>query len=907
VTLATGTRLGPYEIVSLLGAGGMGEVYRARDPRLGRDVAVKVLPEDFLEGEENRARFEREAKLLAGLNHPNIAAVFSFEEIPGSSSSSSSSSSSTTRHVLVMELIEGETLAARLAKGPMALDQLLPIGMQIADALDKAHRQGIVHRDLKPGNVMLTKGGAKLLDFGLAKVLAPAAHTSGATSLPTMAPPQNLTQQGTILGTFQYMAPEQLEGGEADARSDIFSFGAVLYEMATGKKAFDGKSQASLIGSILKDSPPPVSSLAPMTPPALDRLIATCLSKDPENRLQTAHDVKLQLQWVGEGGSQAGLPAPVAARRKNRERLAWTLAAAAAAAAFVFAIGFVRRAPRVSPPIFAAIPLPEKTFVESIALSPDGRTLAFTAGSAGAQPGLWVRTLGSPAARPVAGAEEASFPFWSPDSRFIGYFAQGSLKKIDPSGGPALTVCDAARGVGGTWNRDGTIVFAPTPTSALFRVPASGGKPEPVTRLDASLHVTAHRYPAFLPDGRHFLYMAANLSGNTGDPSNSIRVGSLDGKTDKAVVAGIASNPSFVAGHVLYASEGALLAVKMDPARLEVEGDPIPVAQRLNVSNWYGYVQFTASDDLLLSTPAFAIPSQLAWFDRNGRPAGTVGEPGLWVAPRLSPDGRKIAVGVLDLGRNTSDIWLYDVGGGAGTKFVFGSRNNFAPVWAPAGDRLLFGSDRKSKGSRQDLWTKSLDGSAEEMLLESPDNRIPEDWSPDGRSLSINDVPAQGKRNNQLWIIETAGEKKARPFATEANFQGDSRFSPDGKWLAYDSDESGRFEVYVRPFPGPGGRWQISTAGGGQPRWRRDGKELTFLTPENKLMAVPINTTSGFHAGPPALLFAIHPSLNGAAYDATGDHQRFLVNTVPDEQGSPPLSLLVHWTRLLEKHEESRR
>ena len=894
MTLAAGTRLGPYEILSAIGAGGMGEVYKARDTRLERDVAVKILRPSDSTSEEMKQRFEREAKAISQLSHPNICALYDVGSHEGT-------------EYLVMEYLEGETLASRLVKGALPLQQSISIGVQIADALDRAHRQGIVHRDLKPGNVMLTKGGVKLLDFGLAKTLAPQAQPSGLTSMPTMASPQHLTRQGTILGTFQYMAPEQLEGGEADARSDIFSFGAVLYEMATGKKAFDGKSQASLIGSILKDNPPPASSIAPMTPPALDRLIATCLSKDPEDRLQTAHDVKLQLQWVGEGGSQAGLPAPVAARRKNREKLAWTLAAAAALAALVLAVGFVRRAPRVSPPIFAAIPPPEKTFVESIALSPDGRTLAFTAGKAGAQPGLWIRTLGSPAGRPVAGAEEASFPFWSPDSRFIAYFTQGSLKKIDPSGGPALTVCDAARGVGGTWNRDGTIVFGPTPTSPLFRVPAAGGKPEPVTRLDASLHVTAHRYPAFLPDGRHFLYMAANLSGNTGDPANSIRVGSLDGRTDKTVVAGIASNPSFVAGHLLYSREGALFAAKMDPAGLEVQGDPIPVAQRLNLTNWYGYVQFTASDDLLLSIPAFAIPSQLAWFGRNGRPAGTVGEPGLWVGPRLSPDGRRIAVGVLDLGRNTSDIWLYDAAGGAGTKFVFGNGNNFGPVWAPASDRLLFSSDRKSKGARQDLWTKSLDGSVEEVFLESPDNRWPEDWSADGKSLSLDNVTAQGKRNNQLWIAEMAGEKKVRPFATEANFQGNSRFSPDGRWLAYESDESGRSEVYVRPFPGPGGRWQISTAGGGQPHWRRDGKELTFLTPENKLMAVPISTTSGFHAGPPALLFAIHPSLNGTAYDVTGDHQRFLVNTVPDEQGSPPLSLLVHWTQLLAKHEESHR
>jgi Tol biopolymer transport system component/tRNA A-37 threonylcarbamoyl transferase component Bud32 len=893
MTLAAGTRVGPYEVLAAIGAGGMGEVYRAKDTKLGREVAIKVLPEKFFEHKESIARFEREAKSLAAVSHPNIAALYSFEEI-------------SARHLLVMELAEGLTLSDRLLKGPLPLDQLLKCATEIALALDAAHRHGIVHRDLKPGNVMLTKSGVKLLDFGLAKAATSPVQPSEMTSRPTELP-KNLTEKGTILGTFQYMAPEQLEGKEADSRTDIFAFGAVLYEMATGRKAFSGSSQASLISAIMSSEPPAISSLQPMTPPALDRVVRTCLAKDPEDRFQTAHDLKLQLQWIAEGGAQAGAPAVVVARRKNREKLAWALAGVAVLAAAIFAVGFVRRAPRVSAPISAAIPLPEKTFVESIALSPDGRTLAFTAGKAGAQPGLWIRTLESPAAQPVAGAEEASFAFWSPDSRFVGYFTQGSLKKIDPFGGPALTVCDAARGVGGAWNRDGIIVFAPTPTSPLFRVPASGGKPEPVTRLDASLHVTAHRYPVFLPDGRHFLYMAANLSASTGDPANSIRVGSLDGKTDKALVAGIASNVSFVAGYVLYSSEGALFAVKLDPARLEVQGDPVPVAQRLSFSNWYGYVQFTAADDLLLSTPAFAIPSQLAWFDRNGRPAGTVGEPGLWVAPRLSPDGRRIAVGLLDLGRNTSDIWLYDVAGGAGTKFVFGNGNNFGPVWAPASDRLLFGSDRKSKGSRPDLWTKSLDGSSEEVFLESLDNRLPEDWSLDGKFISFDNVPAQGKRNNQLWIAETAGEKKVRPFATEANYQGDSRFSPDGRWLAYDSDESGRLEVYVRPFPGAGGRWQISTAGGSQPHWRRDGKELTFLTPENKIMAVPISTASGFHAGPAALLFSVHPSLNGTAYDASGDHQRFLVNTVPDEQGSPPLSLLIHWTRLLAKQEESRR
>ena len=537
MTLAAGSRLGPYEILSPLGAGGMGEVYKANDTRIDRAVALKVLPEKFFEDEDSRARFAREARTLASLNHPGIATLYSFEEIPDSSSSS-------TRHVLVMELIEGETLASRLLRGALPLPQVISAGVQIADALDRAHRQGIVHRDLKPGNVMLTKGGVKLLDFGLAKTVAPQAQPSGLTSMPTMASPQHLTQQGTILGTFQYMAPEQLEGGEADARSDIFSFGAVLYEMATGKKAFDGKSQASLIGSILKDSPPPVSSIAPMTPPALDRLVATCLSKDPEDRLQTAHDVKLQLQWVGEGGSQAGLPAPVAARRKNREKLAWTLAAAAAVAALVFAVGFLRRAPRVSSPIFAAIPLPEKTFVESIAISPDGKTLAFTAGKAGAQPGLWIRTLGSPAARPVAGSGGSQLSLLvarQPVHRL--------LHRRDPSRGstlpagppsPSATRRGASAAPGTGTARSSSVRRRRRPSSASPRREASPSRSRSSTRPCTSPRIAT---PAFLPDGRHFLYMAANLSGNTGDPANSIRVGSLDGKTDKAVVAGIAIEP----------------------------------------------------------------------------------------------------------------------------------------------------------------------------------------------------------------------------------------------------------------------------------------------------------------------------------------------------------------------------
>src|SRR5215813_10425683 len=447
MALSAGSRLGPYEVLAPLGAGGMGEVYKARDTLLERTVAIKVLPTQLSSSEEMRQRFEREAKAISQLSHPHICALYDVGSQDGT-------------EYLVMEYLEGETLAMRLLKGVLPLQQTLAYGIEIADALDKAHRQGIVHRDLKPGNIMLTKSGVKLLDFGLAKAMAPAAPTSGLTSLPTVATPQNLTQTGTILGTFQYMAPEQLEGGEADARSDIFALGAVLYEMATGQKAFQGKSQASLIGSILKEEPPPPSTIAPMTPPALDRVIKTCLSKDPENRFQTAHDVKLQLQWIAEGGSQAGLPAPVVSRRKNREKLAWAVAAVAALAAIAFAVAFVRRTPAKGRTVRFEIPTPEEvTSIDLPRISPDGRTIAFNATDSSGKTRIWVRPLNSLTAQPLGGTEGASRPFWSPDGKYLGFVAEGKVKKIDVSGGPAQKICDAPTGSDGSWSSEGVILF----------------------------------------------------------------------------------------------------------------------------------------------------------------------------------------------------------------------------------------------------------------------------------------------------------------------------------------------------------------------------------------------------------------------------------------------------------------
>jgi Tol biopolymer transport system component/tRNA A-37 threonylcarbamoyl transferase component Bud32 len=891
MTMEAGARLGPYEILSPIGAGGMGEVYRAKDTRLGRDVAVKVLPAHMSSSPELRQRLDREARTISQLSHPHICTLHDVGHQNGTD-------------YLVMELLEGETLADRLGRGPIPLEQALKIGIEIAGALDAAHRSGIIHRDLKPGNIMLTKSGVKLLDFGLAKLAAaPVSGVSQATSLPTaLQESQPLTTRGTILGTFQYMAPEQLEGREADARSDIFSFGCVLYEMLTGQKAFSGKSQASLIGSIMNTEPPPLSSIQPMIPPALDRIVKGCLAKEPEHRWSTAHDVMLQLQWIAEGGSLAGVPAPVVARRKNREKLAWAAAAIALLAAIAAAAGYVRRAPRPEPGIRATLPFPEKMFLGDLAISPDGTRVAFTALKAGGQPALWIRNLDGSSAQPVVGAEDASFPFWSPDGRFIGFFAGRKLKRVDPSGGTILTICDAERGVGGTWNRDGTIVFGPVPTSGLFRVAASGGQPVPVTKLDASRHETAHRYPQFLPDGRHFLYMAANLAGPPDDPANAIRVGSLDGRLDKAVVR-ILSNAAYASGRLLYVREGTLVAQRFDLSRLEVQGDPIPAAQKVGLSNWQSFAFFSASDDgVLVTAPVFLPSSRLLWFDRGGKEVGSIGEEAApFGSPRLSPDGRKLAVDVFDPVHDAADIWTYDIASGAGTKFVSGTQaHENSPVWSPDGSRILFTSDRKAKGVRFNLWIKPLEGGKEEPFGNAGENRIPEDWSQDGRVVSFQAIPITGPRNNQLWTLDTGAGNRASPFAVEALSQGDSRFSPDGRWIAYDSDESGRAEVYVRPFPSGSGTWQVSTAGGVLPRWRRDGKELFYLSLDFKLMAVPVSADAKFHPGTPVSLFAVHPG-SGSVYDVSSDGQRFLVNSLASDLGSPPLDLFVHWTALLEK------
>jgi serine/threonine protein kinase len=884
VTLSAGTRLGPYEIVAAIGAGGMGEVYRARDTRLERTVAVKVLPARLSTSPESRQRFDREARVISQLSHPHICALYDVGHQDGVD-------------YLVMEYLEGETLADRLVKGGLPTEQVLRYAIEIADALDKAHHDGIVHRDLKPGNVMLTKSGVKLLDFGLAKAVLPPS-SAPATALPTMTPA--LTQEGTILGTFQYMAPEQLEGKEADTRTDIFAFGTVLYEMATDRKAFSGKSQASLISSIMASEPAPISSISPMTPPALDRVVKTCLAKDPDDRWQTAHDVAVQLRWIQESGSVAGLPLPVLVRRKTRERIAWILAALSTVGVIALAALSFRHQPvemRVTR--FAVFP-PEKSAFTPVgesasaqpALSPDGRFLAFVAISPGERKLLWVRPLDSVESRSLAGSEDASYPFWSPDSRFIGFFARGKLKRLDLSGGPPQALCDASAGRGAAWSPNGTIVFTPTQAEGLYAVSAGGGEVTPVTTPDSSRSENSHRWPSFLPDGRRFLYWTRSRS-----PDSGIYVGSLDSRQSSRVVSADGMGVFVPPDQLLFERDGSLLAQAFDPRSGKVRGEPTRVVESVGYGSPPGYALFSVSDRGVLAYMAGVISQrELVWLDRSGNVLGTIGRPGGYQVPALSPDEKRVAFAMRDPQSGNLDIWLADLARNLSSRFTFSPANESRPVWSPDGSRIAFVSSREGFG---DIYEKPSSGAGQErVIFRSNQDKFLTDWSLDGRFLVFH-TPGP-KTGWDVWVVPMTGERKAVTFAQTEFSEVQGQLSPDGRWMAYASDESGTMEVYVQPFPASGGKWQVSTGGGSQPRWRRDGKELFYISADKRLMAVEVKTEGTFEAGVPKALFSTR-FLPAAApyqhsYAVASDGQRFLVTRLVEEEPAIPITVVMNWT-----------
>jgi len=871
VSLAAGSKLGPYEILSPLGAGGMGEVYKARDTRLDRTVAVKILPPRFSEDADMKQRFEREAKAISALAHTNICALYDVGNHEGT-------------EYLVMEHLEGQTLSERLAGGPLPPDLLLRVSVEIAAALDAAHHAGIVHRDLKPGNVMLTKSGVKLLDFGLAKTALPAVKSSSATSLPTEVP-RAITQQGTILGTFQYMAPEQLEGKEADVRSDIFSFGAVLYEMATGKKAFDGKSHAALISAILKDEPPPVSAAAPMTPPALDRVVKTCLAKDPEDRFQTAHDIKLQLQWIAEGGSQVGLPAPVAHRRKSRERLAWGLAAAAAVAAALLGIGFVKRAPAPPHLVRFEIPNPDGiTTIDAPRISPDGRTLAFNAIDSTGKSRIWVRPLNSLTAQPLAGTEGTTRPFWSPDSRFLGFFAEGKLKKIEISGGPPQKICDAPRGSDGSWSSEGVILYDGTGSDPIYRVPAAGGTPAAAVKPDTSRKETQVAWPEFLPDGRHFLYMATGQKAE----ENAYRIGSLDSGESQALAPAQTLVTYAPPGYLLFVRDKTLVAQPFDAKALKIKGEPVPLAEHIGTDS-VGLARFSVSRDGTLAYRTGESGDKLFWVDRSGREGEPVGDPGEYHNPTFSPGGDRLAFDLGDSRSGRPDIWIRDLKRSVSSRFTFNKDGAFCPLWSPDGRLIVFSVN-------DDLFEKAVEGQGEEKLLVKSDElKIACDWSRDGRFVAF---MSQGKETGwDIWVMPTFGDRKPVLFLATQFAELMPVFSPDGRFLAYQSNESGRMEVYIQSFPGPGGKWQISASGGSEPHWRADGRELFFRAPGQKLMAVDVQTGSSVTAGMPQPLFQgrFDMGLARNRFLPTADGKRFLTVAPLGREAMTPTTVVLNW------------
>jgi serine/threonine protein kinase len=880
VALAPGVRLGPYEVIALIGAGGMGEVYRARDTRLDRTVALKVLPAGLAADAQFRERFDREARAISKLDHQNICSLFDTGRHDGTS-------------YLVMQFLEGETLADRLARGPLPLDQTLSIAIQIADALAMAHRAGIIHRDLKPGNVILTKTGAKLLDFGLAKGVASMIAGAGASALPTT--PPALTVQGTILGTFQYMAPEQLEGREADARSDIFAFGAVIYEMITGRKAFEGTSHASLISAILKDEPARITSLQPLTPPTLERLVSTCLAKEPDDRWQTARDIVRELRWIAEG--RAAQPLAVTPGRSRRERQALLyVSALVILAAFAGFLWMQRRSTSMPQVVRFDVNTPPSSDPSSFALSVDGRQLAFVAMADGATK-LWVRPFDDTMARPLAGTDGASYPFWSPDGHALGFFADGKLKRIDLSGGAARILANAPSARGGTWNGDGLILFTPTatasdPTAVLMRVSSSGGTPEPVTHLSAGHG--SHRWPQFLPDGRRFVFVSA-----LGRPdANGVYLGSLDGREPIKVLASESAALFAPPNLLLAVRQGVLRAIPFNLDRGAITGDEVPIADAVGTDGTIARSAFSVSETgVLAHRPESGQRRQLVWFDRAGRRLAAVGEPDetSMAGPAIDPAGRRVAV-YRAIGGNL-DVWVMDLNREGATRLTFDSGVDAEPVWSADGQRVLF---RSTRNGTADLFEKPATGAGEERVL-LRDAGVPLSASPDGQFLLY--LRTSPKTGSDIWAFPLTSGAKPFPLVQTAADEFGCEFSPDGRWIAYESNESGRLQIYVRHFPPSGDPWQISTSGGTQPRWRHDGKELYYVAPDAQLMAVPMTVSADnrtMNPGVPLRLFSTRLAtgsnvIPGRQQYAVAPDGRFLMNIKADDTPVAPITVVMNW------------
>jgi eukaryotic-like serine/threonine-protein kinase len=919
MTLIPGTKLGPYEIQSLLGAGGMGEVYRARDTRLERDVAIKVLPAHLSSDPDLKQRMEREAKAISSLNHPHICTLHDVGSQDGID-------------FLVMERLEGETLADRLRRGALPPEEVLKIATEIAEALDKAHRCGIVHRDLKPANIMLTRNGPKLMDFGLAKPspgvssgsaaspLTPTSPTMSAAALSASASP--LTQKGTVVGTFQYMAPEVLQGAEADARSDIFSFGCVLYEVLTGRRAFEGKSQFSVLGAILDKEPERISIVLPDSHPRLDETVWRCLAKNPERRYGCMHDVQIQLEALAESPKAASPPALTSKPASSSSLSPWLIAGVATLLAISIAVAHFLQAPKSVQVVRSSIlPPTDASFVTMVpasgppVLSPDGTRMAFTARDAKSKVLLYVQSLNSLTAQAVPGTDDAIYPFWSPDSKQIAFFAAGKLKKISADGGPPQDICDTVSGRGGAWGKNGVIVFTPSSNQSLFSVPAAGGTPEPASKLDVAKGENSHRWPWFLPDGKHFIYWS-----RTSRPGESpvIYIGEL-GSLQARSLTKSDTMAQYASGHLLFLRGQTLMAQVFNPGRMELSGEPQPIAEHVAVNGSTIRAMFSASETgtLVYQSGEASTGWDLVWFGRDGKPIETVAQASRYIGPSLSPDGTRFVVTIFVGNQGIADNWIFDLARATRTRMTFSSSvtpyaNLGGATWTPDSKTIFYTA--VSQGVFR-IYGKAADGSSSErLILDSGDtSAYPSSVSPDGRYLvymkRLNpNQTGNDQTGNHIWALPLSAEGKPAdgkpfPIVQDAFDEKAPIVSPDGKWLAYQSNESGRAEIYITAFPAGGAKWQVSSNGGTMPKWRRDGKELFFADPQDNIVAVDVNTSgNAVKLGAPHTLFqAVGIQRDFGPFDVTADGKKFLINSGNLKEGTEPLTLVQHWPAELKK------
>jgi serine/threonine protein kinase len=877
--LTSGTKLGPYEIGSPLGAGGMGEVYRARDTRLGRDVALKILPESFAHETDRLHRFEQEARAVAALNHPNILAVFDIGESNGAP-------------YLVSELLEGETLRVVLDRGAIAPRRAIDYAVQIAQGLAAAHEKGIVHRDLKPENVFVTKDARiKILDFGLAKVAqkATAASSDGATMT------SSHTAMGVVMGTASYMAPEQVRGEQVDARTDIFAFGAVLYEMVSGHRAFRRDTPAETMTAVLKEEPPELTDTGHPVPPSLDRIVRRCLEKNPEQRFQSAKDLSFALSALS-GTDSSTVARAVAGPRKLPT---WMWATAAIVLLLAVAAWVLSHRARPEEAMQFAIPLADE--VSHLALSEDGSTLAYvsTQESSGL-PVLYIQRVGSPDSRALPGTEGASYPFWSPDGQYLAFFANGKLMKVALSGGAPQVLTNVWAARSGSWSKNNVIIFEPDSGAAIWRINPDGSGMAAVTEKLFAPEEQSHRWPVFLPDSNHFLFWAGNFSGAREDHSSGIYLSSLDGKEKKLVVL---AHSSFALGDgkIFYADyDGHLFSAPFDSDKGMITGNATEIANYVSVqpSTYYAALTASANGTLVYSTTPGAALSVLTWMDRSGKVLSSLGGPAVQCNPAISPDESRIAVDISDQKASNVDIWLENVNGAGSSRFTFDPAEEVVGVWSRDGKTIAYRSAGGSVGQGVYLFAKSANGLERErqvLKFVSSDDIIPNSWSPDDRQIMSTRQTAHGAHLELISYSDGAHN----PFQPGNGNQVNGMISPDGKWVAYASDESGSWEVYVTTFPNSVGKWQVSRGGGTEPRWRGDGKEIFYIAPGGMLTAVSVSTIGSFATGTPTSLFQFHgraviSSTDVFSYDVSKDGKRFLVNRYVKPERIAPLTIVLH-------------